>query len=98
MENYQIAEYFSLLAKLMEVHGENSFKVKSYSVAAYNIDKLTEPLKQLPTGKIFSIQGIGDTMGKKILELLQTGKMQLLDDLIKKNSHSVLEMLQIKRV
>jgi DNA polymerase (family X) len=96
MENYKIAECFSLLSKLMDVHGENSFKAKSYSVAGYNIDKLTEPLKQLSSEKIFSLHGIGDTMWKKIAELLQTGKLQVLDELIKKTPPGILEMLQIK--
>lgn len=96
MENYQVAEYFSLLGKLMEIHGENSFKAKSYAVASYNIDKLTEPLQDLSLEKIRLLPGIGDAIGKKILEILQTGKLQILDDLLKKTPAGILEMLHIK--
>jgi DNA polymerase (family 10) len=96
MENYQIAEHFSLLGKLMDIHGENSFKAKSYSVASYNIDKLAEPLRTLPAAKIFNLPGIGDAIGKKILELLQTGKIQLLDSLVEKTPPGILEMMHIK--
>ena len=52
----EIADNFSMLAKLMDIHGENSFKSKSYSIAAYNIEKLTVQLIDLPKDKIFSIQ------------------------------------------
>ncbi len=40
MDNAAIADNFSLLAKLMDIHGENSFKTKTYAVAAFNIEKL----------------------------------------------------------
>ena len=39
MSNYEIADHFSLLAKLLDIHGENSFKSKSYSSAAFTIEK-----------------------------------------------------------
>lgn len=72
MDNYEIADQFSTLSKLMDIHGENSFKSKSYSIAAYNIEKNIVQLSDLPHEKIFSIPGIGDTIGKKIIELLDT--------------------------
>ena len=45
VSNEVIAESFSLLAKLMDIHGENPFKIKSYSAASFSIDKLTEELQ-----------------------------------------------------
>ncbi len=65
MDNNSIADNFSLLSKLMDIHGDNSFKSKSYSVAAYTIEKLPTELSELPADKIFSIKGIGDAIGKK---------------------------------
>ena len=40
MDNAAIADNFSLLSKLLDINGENSFKSKSYSIAAFNIEKL----------------------------------------------------------
>ena len=40
MTNYEIAEYFSLLSKLMDIHGEDSFRAKSYGSAAFAIENL----------------------------------------------------------
>jgi DNA polymerase (family 10) len=98
MTNNQIADHFSLLAKLMEIHGENSFKAKSYSVASYNIDQLQTELSDMTEEKIFSQHGIGDATGKKILELLKDGKLKLLDDVINKTPPGVMEMLKIKGI
>jgi DNA polymerase (family 10) len=55
----QIADSFSLLAKLSDIHGENSFKAKSYATAAFTIEKLPVQLSETPHEKIFSIKGIG---------------------------------------
>ncbi|MFI5164626.1 MAG: helix-hairpin-helix domain-containing protein [Bacteroidia bacterium] len=96
ISNDYIADQFSLLAKLMDIHGENSFKTKSYSIAAFTIEKLPEQLAEIPQEKIFSIKGIGDAIGKKIIDILQTGELKLLNDFIQKTPTGVLEMLRIK--
>jgi DNA polymerase (family X) len=96
MDNYEIAKRFSLLSKLMDIHGENSFKSKTYSIAAYKIDQLTVELQTLLPAEIFEISGIGDAIGKKILELTSTGNMKILDDLISKTPEGILEMMKIK--
>jgi DNA polymerase (family 10) len=98
MDNSIIADNFSMLSKLMEIHGENSFKAKSYSIAAFTIEKLPAQLVSLPQKKIFSIKGIGDTIGKKIVEQIETGEMQLLKDYLSKTPPGVLEMLEIKGI
>jgi DNA polymerase (family 10) len=97
-DNSAIAEQFSLLSKLMDIHGENSFKAKSYAAAAFNIDKLTEDLREIPSEKLASIRGIGESAAKKIIEIVETGKLQVLEDLILKTPAGVLEMLQIKGI
>lgn len=98
MNNAQIADSFSLLAKLSDVHGENSFKVKAYSSAAFTIDKLTVELSEVPEEKLFFIKGIGESTGKKVIELLQTGELEALNLLIEKTPEGILEMLTIKGI
>ena len=58
VSNEVIAESFSLLSRLMDIHGENPFKIKSYAAASFSIDKLTEELHAIPREKIISIKGI----------------------------------------
>jgi len=95
-DNYFIADQFSLLSKLMDIHGENSFKSKSYSIAAFNIEKLPVQLAELPSDKIAGLKGIGDSTGKKILEIIQQGKLSSLEDLVNKTPSGIIEMLSIK--
>ncbi|GAC1427404.1 MAG: helix-hairpin-helix domain-containing protein [Flavisolibacter sp.] len=96
MDNYAIAEKFSLLSQLMDIHGENSFKSKSYASAAFALEKLPQDIKLLPQEKIFLIKGIGESVGKKIIEILETGELKQLNELISKTPEGVLEMINIK--
>lgn len=98
MDNYQIAENFSLLGKLMDIHGDNSFKAKTYSSAAFTIDRLPAPLAGLEPDKIAAIRGIGSSTAKYITEQLSTGKLGLLEDYIRRTPPGVLEMLSIKGI
>src|SRR5688572_10489469 len=96
MDNYAIADQLSMLAKLMDIHGENSFKAKSYAVAAFTIEKLPQEITGLSPDKIFSIRGIGESVGKKIVELIEVGELQLLKEYISKTPEGLLEMMNIK--
>ncbi len=98
MDNYQIAESFSLLSKLMDIHGENSFKAKTYASAAFNIEQLPMQLSETPHEKIFSIRGIGESTGKKVIELLETGELSALAEIIEKTPPGIIEMLNIKGI
>ncbi|HTM91999.1 MAG TPA: helix-hairpin-helix domain-containing protein [Flavisolibacter sp.] len=96
MDNYEIADQFSLLAKLMDIHGENSFKSKTYSSAAFAIEKLPQQIASLPHEKIFQIKGIGESVGRKVIEILESGEIQVLSEYISNTPSGVLEMMNIK--
>ena len=98
MDNYTIAENFSLLSKLMDIHGEDSFHSKTYSIAAFNIEKLPMQLQDTPREKLFAIKGIGQSIGSKVIELLDSGKLDLLHAFINKTPPGVIEMLNIKGI
>src|SRR6186713_3115742 len=98
MDNYAIAENFSLLSKLLDIHGDNSFKARIYGAAAFNIEKLPNQLADTPAEKIASIKGIGESTAKKIAEMLETGKLGILNEYIEKTPPGVIEMLNIKGI
>src|SRR6187402_2891790 len=93
MNNYEIADKFSLLSKLMDIHGDNSFKSKSYSIAAFNIEKIPEQLSELKDEEIFKLRGIGENLGNKIKEIIESGKLEILEDYIQKTPPGVIEMM-----
>lgn len=96
MDNYTIADNFSLLSKLMEIHGEDSFKAKSFATAAFTIEKLPGQLKETSPEDIARIKGIGNSTNKAIQEMLQTGHLSLLETFLIKTPPGILEMLKIK--
>ena len=94
--NSFIADQFDLLSKLMDIHQENSFKSKSYSSAAFAIEKLPFELEQYERNQIASLKGIGDSSAKKIIEILETEKLSVLEELLAKTPEGIIEMLRIK--
>ncbi len=87
---------FSLLSKLMDIHGENSFKTKSYAIAAFTALKNYRNNLSKLRRKNISIKGIGDAIGKQIIEILDTGELPQLHEIISKTPPGVIEMLNIK--
>ncbi|MCX2574841.1 DNA polymerase/3'-5' exonuclease PolX [Pedobacter sandarakinus] len=98
MENKTIARTFRLLSQLMELHEVNPFKIKSVANAYFKVDKLPFALKDKPFDELEQIDGIGKSLAAKIVELLQTGQLSELNDLIAVTPEGVVEMLGIKGI
>lgn len=96
MNNSQIADQFSLLSKLMDIHGENAFKAKTYSIAAFHIEKIEKQLTEMSLPEMAATKGIGESMAKKIQEIIATGKLQALSDIVENTPPGVIELLKIK--
>lgn len=96
MNNSQIADHFTLVSKLMDIHGENSFKSKSYANAAFNIDRLTIEISNMDDAELYNIRGIGEAIGKKIRELQTTGTFPVLESLLQVTPEGILEMMRLK--
>jgi len=96
MNNYEIADHFSMLSRLMDIHGENSFKSKSYSIAAYHIENLQQEIEEMDDAELFSQKGIGESTGRKIRGIQQTGKLDMLEKIMAATPPGILEMLHIK--
>ncbi|MBW8683903.1 DNA polymerase/3'-5' exonuclease PolX [Chitinophaga rhizophila] len=96
LDNYSIADNFSLIAKLMDIQGDNSFKAKSFASAAFTVEKLPVQLQVTPPEDIAKMKGIGDSISKAIQEMLQTGRFAALDAYLLKTPPGILEMLKIK--
>ncbi len=98
MTNNEIAKHFSLLADLMELHNENAFKIKSYAFAGRTLNKRNEALSTLTLDELENVEGIGKAIAAKILQLSQTGKLDLLENYLAKTPIGVVEMLQLKGI
>jgi len=98
MENKTIARTLRLLSQLMELHEENPFKIKSVANAYFKVDKLPFALKDKPLDELDKIDGIGKGLASKIVELLQTGELQELKEILDRTPEGVVEMLAIKGI
>lgn len=96
MENKEISRALKLLSQLLDLHGENPFKVKSIANASFKVDKLPFKLNGKTLAEIEQVEGIGKSTASKIWELLQAGTMQELEGLIAATPTGVLDMLGIK--
>ncbi len=96
MTNKQIAAAFHLLAKLMELHGENPYKIRSYQKANGLLSKLGTPLSEMAEAEIKSLPGVGKAISGKIQELLTGGKMRTLERYKDMTPRGIQEMVLIK--
>jgi len=98
MENKPIARKLRLLSQLMELHEVNPFKIKSISNAAFNVDKLHYPVAAKSFEELEKISGIGKSVAAKIIELVQTGTMVELEEILTATPAGVVEMMGIKGI
>lgn len=87
-----------LLSQLMELHDENPFKVKSLANAAFKVDKLPYRIAGKSLAEMEKIDGIGKSTATKIVELLETGSITDLTDLLAATPDGIVEMLGIKGI
>ncbi len=98
MDNKTIASVFYETADLMEINGDDSFRIRSYRNAAEALEALPQQVADLAGDlkKLLEIPGIGKGMAANIQELTQTSKLPLHQELLKKYRPSMLELLKIQ--
>lgn len=96
MRNSEIAKVFYEMADLLEIKGDNPFKVRAYQKAAQNIESLTEEVSEIKErGELEEIPGIGKDLAQKISEMIQTDRLAAFDELKKEIPEGLLELLAV---
>lgn len=93
--NSTIIKKLKLAAKLLELHGENEFKIRSYTKAAENIATLEQDLSTLNAKEVEAIEGIGKSTAEKITSIVATGTFPVLSDLLADTPEGVIEMMKL---
>jgi DNA polymerase (family 10) len=95
MQRNALPTLFEEIGILLEIKGENPFKVNAYVNAARMLSGL-ENLEELAREKrLREVKGIGDALAAKIAEYYETGKIGYLDELKQEIPGSLIELLQI---
>jgi DNA polymerase (family X) len=99
MEKSKVAEILIEIGLLLELKGENPFKTRAYGNAARALENLAEPLdKIVAEDRLAEVKGIGEGIGKKIKELVETGKLNYYAELKASIPPGLAEMLEIPGV
>ena len=98
MKNQQIAVVFSEIASLLELSGENPFRIRAYQRAALNIGGLSQDVAEMTDEELRAIPGIGPDLVGKIRQFLGTGRVDLHVELKKEIPSGLLDILRVPGV
>jgi DNA polymerase (family 10) len=98
MDNKTVANIFYETADLMEIRGDDPFRIRSYRRAAESLEALPQAVSELISEpkKLLAIPGIGKGMCANLQELFSQGKLALHAELLEKYRPSMLELLKIQ--
>lgn len=100
MDNQRIADVFAEIADMMDIKGEDFFRVNAYRRAAQVIEHHPYDLSDayMKNGSFEKIPGIGVELTKKIVELITTGKCEFYQELVAGFPKGLLDMLRVRGV
>ena len=102
MDNEKIAERFNRLANLMEIRGDNRYRIRSYRNAAESIETWPTPMKKIAEEEglkgLQTIPGVGKAISGKIIELLEKGTFEAWEKLTTETPESVLDLLRVSGI
>ncbi len=99
MKNLEISAIFREITKILEIKGDNPFRIRAYERAAQNIEGLSGDIEDyVRSEKLDDIPGIGKDLAEKIREYIKTGRIKAYEDLKKKIPAGLLDLLNIPSV
>jgi DNA polymerase (family 10) len=99
MKNQEIAALFDEIADILELRGENVFRVNAYRRGARTVEGLARPIEDVAAeGALADLPGIGKDLASKIDGLIEKGSMSYLEELRADTPAILLDMLRIPGV
>ena len=98
MDNRSILKQLKLTAALMELHDENTFKIRGYNSAIYNLDKSEIELASLTLAELQTLDGVGKGIAGTIHEIITLGSSAQLDQYLSETPEGIVELLDIKGI
>jgi len=96
MTKNEIVEVLEEIAVLLEIKGENPFKVRAYQNGARALETTEDKIDDLiESDRLGEIRGVGDALAKKVVTLHKTGSLEYYDTLKASVPAGLLEMLEI---
>jgi len=97
VQNSEIAKIFYEISDLLEIEGENPFRIRAYRDAARTIEGYSRRVnKMVREGEsLQDIPGIGEDLAEKIKEIVETGELLFLEELHARTPQTLIELLGI---
>ena len=92
-----VGEILEHIAQLLELKGENPFKIRAYTNAARALESLSEPIETLVAEeRLGSIEGIGKAITEKVTELVTTGRLEYYEELKSSFPKGIFELFELQ--
>ena len=98
VSNREIASKLLLLSELLEITGDNVFKIRAFYRAADAVERSNSPVAPMSEDDLKLVPGIGPGIAKKVREIVETGTCSELEDLRSKVPSSLIELLNLEGV
>jgi len=100
MENVEIARTLGLVADLLEIRGANPFRVRAYRNAVRTVEGLTRPLRRMVAEgeDLTRLPGVGEDISGYIRELVDSGRLSVLDEIREEVPESLAELVRLDGV
>ena len=100
MENIEIGRILKAYADLLDIQGDNPFRVRSYRQAAQTLEGLSKPVAQLvEEGEdLTELPGIGSSMAEHIREILQTGRLSALEQMRRDYPPTLTDLMRVENL
>lgn len=92
-----VGEVLEHIAQLLELKGENPFKIRAYTNAARALESLSEPIETIvKEERLGEIEGIGKAITEKVTELVTTGKLEYYEELKGSFPEGIFELFELQ--
>jgi DNA polymerase (family 10) len=98
VDNRQIAQVFGEIADLLEIKGENAFKIRAYRTGADTLAAWVDPVARMDDAQLRDLPGIGRDLAAKIRELSASGTCQYHQELLQQFPPTILDLLRLQGV
>ncbi len=102
IENEEIARRLGRLATMMEIRGDDQYRVRSYRNAAEIIETWPTPLREIASEEgargLQTLPGVGRAISGRIIELIERGTFDAWEKLVAETPETVLDLLTVEGV
>ena len=99
MRNAELAKVFQDIADLLELKGENPFKIRAYQRAVFSLEHLPEEVEELMReDRLREVSGVGEAIARKITELVSTGHLKYYEELKSEFPEGISALLDVPSI